>query len=81
MIVGERSTAKDYRFVSKIFEKLIISRLNGHLLEIWPFFSNFQFLTSDFRSRSSCSTADLLTVISIELPGLLKVFGYSRCST
>ena len=62
--VGERSTAKNYRpvsllsVVSKVFEKLVNSRIVDHL-EKCGLFSDFQ-----YGFRSSQSTADLLTVIS-----------------
>ena len=62
--VGERSTAKNYRpvsrlsVVSKVFEKLVNNRVVDHL-EKCDFFSDFQ-----YGFRSSRSTADLLTVAS-----------------
>ena len=62
--VGERSTAKNYRpvsllsVVSKVFEKLVNSRIVDHL-EKCGLFSDFQ-----YGFRSSRSTADLLTVVS-----------------
>ena len=73
---GERSTAKNYRLVSffsvvsKVFEKLVINRIDEHLKKC-DLFSDFQY---DF--TSSRSTADLLTVLyMIELLGLLTVLG------
>ena len=63
-IVGERSTAKNYRpvsllsVVSKVFEKLVNNRIVDHL-ENYGLFSDFQ-----HGFRSSRSTADLLTVMS-----------------
>ena len=59
--VGERSTAKNYcllSVVSKVFEKLVNSRIVDHL-EKCGLFSDFQ-----YGFRSSRSTADLLTVVS-----------------
>ena len=62
--VGERSTAKNYHsvsllsVVSKVFEKLVNSRIADHLVKC-GFFSDFQ-----YGFRSSRSTADLLTVVS-----------------
>ena len=62
--VGERSTAKNYcplsllSVVSKVFEKLVNSRLVDHL-EKCSLFSDFQY---DF--RSSQSTTDLLRDVS-----------------
>ena len=61
--VGERSTAKNYcpvnllSVVSKVFEKLIYSRIVDHLQKCGLF--------SDFQCgfRSCRSTADLLTVV------------------
>ena len=60
----ERSTAKNYDHVSllsvisKVFEKLANNRFVDHL-EKCGLFSDFQ-----YGSRSSQSTADLLTVVS-----------------
>ena len=60
----ERSTAKNYHHVSllsvisKVFEKLANNRFVDHL-EKCGLFSDFQ-----YGSRSSQSTADLLTVVS-----------------
>ena len=62
--VGERSTAKNYHpvsllsVVSKVFEKPVRNRIVDHLENCG--------LSSDFQYgfRSSCSTADLLTVVS-----------------
>ena len=62
--VGKRSTAKNYlpvslrSVVSKVFEKLVNSRIVDHLEEC-GLFSDFQ-----YGFRSSRSTADLLTVVS-----------------
>ena len=62
--VGERSTAKNYvpvsilSVVSNVFEKLVNNRIVDHL-ERSDFFSDFQ-----YGFRSSCLTADLLTVLS-----------------
>ena len=62
--VGERSTTKDYRpinllsVVSKIFEKHVNNRLVDHFKE-YDFFVGFQ-----YSLRSSCSTTDLLTIVS-----------------
>ena len=62
--VRERSTAKNYRYVSllsvvsKVFEKLVNNRLVD-LLEKCGLFSDFQ-----YGIRSSRSTADFLTVVS-----------------
>ena len=62
--VGERSTAKNYHpvsllsVVSKVFEKLTNNRITNHL-ESCGLFSD-----SQYGSRSSPSTADLLTVVS-----------------
>ena len=62
--VGESSTAKNYHpvsllsVVSKVFEKLVNSRIVDHL-EKYGLFSDFQ-----YGFRSSWSTANLLTVVS-----------------
>ena len=64
VLVGERSTAKNYHPVSllsvvnKVFEKLVNNRIVDHL-EKCGLFSDFQ-----YGFRSSRSTADLLTVVS-----------------
>ena len=69
--VGERSTAKNYcpvsllSVVSKVFEELVNKRLVDHL-ERCGLLSDFQ-----YGFRSSRSTADLLTVVSVKLLGLL----------
>ena len=61
--VRERSAAKIYRpvnllsVISKVFEKLVNKRLVGHL-EKCCLFSDFQ-----YGSRSSQSTADVMTVV------------------
>ena len=73
--VGERYTAKNYCSVSllsvvnKVNEKLVNNRIIDHL-ENCGFFSDFQ-----YGFRSSQSTSDLLTVVLIELPGLLTGLG------
>ena len=73
--VGERYTAKNYcsvsllSVVSKVVEKLVNNRIVDHL-ENCGFFSDFQ-----YSFRSSQSTSDLLTVVLIELPGLLIGLG------
>ena len=73
--VGERYTAKNYcsvsllSVVSKVVEKLVNNRIVDHL-ENCGFFSDFQ-----YGFRSSQSTSDLLTVVLIELPGLLTGLG------
>ena len=75
--VGERSTAKNYcpvsllSVVSKVFEKLVNSRIVDHL-EKCGLFSNFQ-----YGFRSSQSTGDLLTVVS---DGIARVFDRSGTS-
>ena len=72
-IVGERSTAKNYRAVSRlsviseVFEKLV-----DHL-EKCGLFSDFHY---DF--RSSGSTADLLTVVSDRIPRAFNRSGATR---
>ena len=63
------STAKNYRpvslpsAVSKVFEKLVNSRIVDHL-EKYGLFSDFQYGFRSFRS-----TADLLTVVSENCSG------------
>ena len=65
--VGERSTAKNYgpvsllSVVSKVFEKPVNNRIVDHL-EKCGLFSDFQ-----YGFRSSRSTADLLTVVSVRI--------------
>ena len=65
--VGERSAAKNGRPVSllsvfsKIFEKLVNNRIIDHL-EKCDLFSDFQ-----YGFRSSRSTADLITVVSVRI--------------
>ena len=77
--VGERSTAKDYHSISllfgvtKVFEKGVNNRIVDHQ-EKCGLFSDFQ-----FGSRSSPSTADLLTVLCDRIAK--QVWGYSSCST
>ena len=64
---GGRSTAKNYRpvsllsVVSKVFEKLVNNRIVDHL-DNCGLFSGFQ-----YGFRSSRSTADLLTVVSVRI--------------
>ena len=78
--VGERSTAKNYSpvsllsVVSKVFEKLVNNRIVDHL-EKCGLFSDFQ-----YGFRSSRSTADLLTVVSDRLLGLLTGLGLLKLS-
>ena len=62
-MLGEKSAANNYpvsplSVMSKVFEKLVNSRIVDHI-EKGGLFSDFQY---DF--RSSRSTADLLTVVS-----------------
>ena len=65
--VGERSAAKNYRpvgllsVVSKVSEKLLNNRIVNHLQKC-GLFSDFQ-----YGLRSSSSTADLLTVVSVAI--------------
>ena len=74
--VGERSTATNYgpvrllSVVSKVFEKLVNSRIVDHV-ERCGLFSDFQ-----YGFRSTRSTADPLTVVSDRITR-----GYSSCST
>ena len=76
--VGERSTAKNYRpvsllsLVSKVFEKLVNNRIVDHL-EKCGLFSDFQ-----YGSRSSQSTADLLTVVSDRIARAFNRSGATR---
>ena len=76
--VGERSTAKNYRpvsllpVVSKVFEKLVNSRIVDHL-EKCDLFSDFQ-----YGFRSSRSTADLLTVVSDRIARAFNRSGATR---
>ena len=73
-MLGERSTAKNYRpvsllsVVSKVFEKLVNNRIVDHL-EKCGLFSDFQ-----YGFRSSRSTADLLTVVFY---GIARTFNRS----
>ena len=75
--VGETSTAKNYCPVSlpsvahKVFEKLENNTIVHHL-EKCDLFSDFQ-----YGSRSSQSTADLLTVVSDRIARALKRSGAS----
>ena len=65
--VGERSTAENYHpvsllsVVSKVFEKLVNNRIVDHLGKC-GLFSDFQ-----YGFRSSRSTADLMTVVSVSI--------------
>ena len=76
--VGEKSTAKNYRpvillsLVSKVFEKLVNSRIVDHL-EKCGLFSDFQ-----YGFRSSRSTADLLTVVSDRIARAFNRAGATR---
>ena len=71
----ERSTAKNYHpvsllsVVSKVFEKLVNSRIVDHLEEC-GIFSNFQ-----YGFQSSRSTADLLRVVSDRIARAFKRSG------
>ena len=77
-IVGERSTAKNYRpvsllsVVSKVFEKLVNNMIVDHL-ENCGLFSDFQ-----HGFRSSRSTADLLTVMSKRIARTFNRSGATR---
>ena len=77
-IVGERSTAKNYRpvsllsVVSKVFEKLVNNRIVDHL-ENCGLLSDFQY---GFRSYQS--TADLLTVVSDRIATAFTRSGATR---
>ena len=76
--VGERSTAKNYRpvsllsLVSKVFEKLVNNRIIDHL-DKCGLFSDFQ-----HGFRSSRSTADLLTVVSVRIVRAFNRSGATR---
>ena len=76
--VGERSTAKSYCLVSllsvisKVFEKLVNNRIVNHL-EKCGLFSDFQ-----YGFRSSRSTADLLTVVSVRIARAFNRSGATR---
>ena len=76
--VGERSTAKNYHpvsllsVISKVFEKLVNSRIVDHL-EKCGLFSDFQ-----YGFRSSRSTADLLTVVSDRIARTFNRSGATR---
>ena len=78
MYVGERSTAKNYRFisllsvVSKVFEKLVNDRILNHL-EKFGLFSDFH---DGF--RYSRSTAGLLTVVSCRISSAFNRSGTTR---
>ena len=73
--VGEKSTAKNYcpdsllSVVSEVFDKLVNNRIVDHL-DKCGLFSDFQ-----YGFRSSQSTADLLTVVLVELLGFLTGLG------
>ena len=77
-MLGERSTAKNYRpvsllsVVSKVFEKLVNNRIADHL-EKCGLFSDFQ-----YGFRSSRSTADLLAVISDIISRAFNGLGATR---
>ena len=74
--VGERSTAKNYHsvlsVVTKVFGKLVNNRIVDHL-EKYGVFSDFQ-----YGSRSSRSTADLLTVVSDRIARAFNRSGATR---
>ena len=78
--VGERSTAKNYHpvsllsVVSKVFEKLINNRIVDHLVKC-GLFSDFQ-----YGSRSSRSSADLLTVVSDRIVRAFNSSGATRAA-
>ena len=76
-MLGERSTAKNYRPVSllsvvKVFEKLVNNRIVDHL-EKCGLFSDFQ-----YGFRSSQSTADFLTVVSDRISRAFNWSGATR---
>ena len=81
--VGKRSTAENYcpgsllSVVSKVFEKLVNSRIADQL-EKCGLFSDFQ-----YGFRSSRSTADLPTIVSDRIGGAFNMpaRGYTSCST
>ena len=76
--VGERSTAKNYHFVSllsvvsKVFEKVVNNRIVDHL-EKCGLFCDFQ-----YGFRSCRSTADLLTVVSDRIARTFKRSGATQ---
>ena len=76
--VGELSTAKNYRpvsllsMVSKVFEKLVNSRLVDHL-EKCGLFCDFQ-----YGFRSSRSTVDLLTAVPDRITRVFNRSGATR---
>ena len=76
--VAERSTAKNYcpfsllSVVSKVFEKLVNNRVVDHL-EKCGLSSN-----SQYRFRSSLSTADLITVVSDRIARAFNRCGATR---
>ena len=78
--VGERSTAKNYSHVSllsvasKVFEKLLSSRIVDHL-EKCSIFSDFQ-----YGFRSSQSTEGLLTVVSDRIARTFDRSGATRAA-
>ena len=75
---GERSTVNNYRpnsllsVVSKVFEKLVNNRIVDHL-EKCGLFSDFQYCF-----RSSRSTADFLTVVSVRIARAFNRSGTTR---
>ena len=77
-LFAERSTAKSYHpvsllsVVSKVFEKLLNNRIVDHL-EKCDLSSDFQ-----FGFRSSRSTADLLTTVSVRIARAFKRSGATR---
>ena len=77
-MLGERSTAKNYRLVSllsvvsKVFEKLVNNRIVDHL-EKCGLFCDFQ-----YGFRSSRSPADLLTVVSDRIAKAFNRSGTTR---
>ena len=77
-MLGERSTAKNYRpvslhsVVSKVFEKLVNNRIVDHL-EKYGLFSD-----SQYGFGSSRSTADLLTVVSDKISRVFNRSGATR---
>ena len=76
--VGERPTAKNYcpvsllSVASKVFEKLLTNKIVDHL-DKSDLFSDFQ-----YASRSSWSTADLLTVVSDRIARAVNRSGTTR---
>ena len=76
--VGERSTAENYgpvsllSVISNVFEELVNTRIVDHL-EKCGLFCDFQY---DF--RSSRSTADLLTVVSVRIARAFNRSGFTQ---